>query len=100
MPGSVRAQKRMPARGKRPRAQFTYRLELRGRQMSRWALVPGTQLSPDFSLLQPPWQGFENQAVPGGSYGSSLGAEEVGREQGCSLQMLFGIQSRRDGGPV
>lgn len=50
--------------------------------MSRWALVPGTHLSPDFSLLQPPWQGSENQAVPGGSHGSSLGAEEAGREQG------------------
>lgn len=68
--------------------------------MSRRALVPGTQLSPDFSLLQPPWQGSENQAVPGGSHGSSLGAEEAGREQGRSLQMLLGIQSKRGGGPV
>jgi hypothetical protein len=52
------------------------------------------------SLLQPPCQGSENQAVPGGSHGSSLGAEEAGREQGRSLQMLFGIQSRRGGGPA
>lgn len=66
--------------------------------MSRWALVPGTHLSPDFSLLQPPWQGSENQAVPGGSHGSSLGAEEAGREQGRFLQMLLGTQSRRGGG--
>lgn len=76
-----------------------YELESHGRQMSRWALVPGTHLSPDFSLLQPPWQGSENQAVPGGSHGSSLGAEEAGREQGRSLQMLLGIQSKR-GGPA
>lgn len=56
--------------------------------------------SPQIPLLQPPWQGSENQAVPDGSHGSSLGAEEAGREQGRSLQMLFGIQSRRGGGPA
>lgn len=40
----------MPTRGKRPRTQLTRRLESHGRQLSRWALIPGTQLSSDFSL--------------------------------------------------
>lgn len=69
--------------------------------MSRWALVPGTHLSPDFSLLQPPWQGSENQAVPGGSHGSSLGAEEAGREQGPALcKCCLASRAGRGGGPA